>query len=118
MPPAVGGDLPQSRGQGTGGVPLGQPLHPTQLYEAAAEFLIFGALYWRIGKPHARGAIISLYLVLYGTARFIVEFFRYHDQGNLLGGPLDTSQWISLVLFALGAAWFLAARGTAARYAP
>ena len=42
--------------------------------------------------------------MLYGTARFIVEFFRYHEQGNLWGGPLDTSQWISAALVALGAA--------------
>src|ERR1041384_7667876 len=34
------------------GVPLGTPLHPTQLYEAISEFCIFGILYWRIGRPH------------------------------------------------------------------
>ncbi len=92
------------------GVPLNRPLHPTQLYEAFAEFAIFGVLYWRFRKPHEQGAIISLYLVLYSAARFVVEFFRYHEQGNLLGGPLDTSQWISLALFALGAAYFVAAK--------
>jgi phosphatidylglycerol:prolipoprotein diacylglycerol transferase len=92
------------------GVPLDRPLHPTQLYEAAAEFLIFAILYRRIGKPHRAGAIISLYLMLYSAARFVVEFFRFHDQGNLWGGPLDTSQWISLALFALGAAYFVRQR--------
>jgi prolipoprotein diacylglyceryltransferase len=45
--------------------------------------------------------------MLYGAARFVVEFFRYHEQGNLWGGPLDTSQWISIALFAIGAAFFL-----------
>lgn len=85
------------------GVPLNVPLHPTQLYEAFAEFAIFGILYWRIRKPHAEGAIIGAYLMLYSTARFIVEFFRVHEQGNLLGGPFDTSQWISVGLFLLGA---------------
>ena len=85
------------------GVPLNVPLHPTQLYEAFAEFAIFGILYWRIRKPHADGAIIGVYLMLYSTARFIVEFFRLHEQGNLLGGPFDTSQWISVGLFLLGA---------------
>ncbi|MGA2268461.1 MAG: prolipoprotein diacylglyceryl transferase [Bryobacteraceae bacterium] len=89
------------------GVPLGVPLHPTQLYESFAEFLIFGVLYWRIQKPHRAGAIISLYLMLYSAARFVVEFFRYHDQGNLFGGPLDASQWLSLGLFLLGAAYFV-----------
>ena len=92
------------------GVPLRIPIHPTQLYEAFAEFLIFGILYWRVSKAHQTGAIISLYLVLYSTARFIVEFFRFHEQGNLWGGPLDTSQWISMGLFLLGASYFLATR--------
>lgn len=88
------------------GVPLGLPMHPTQLYEAFAEFVIFGILLWRVNRPHPMGAIISLYLILYSTARFIVEFFRFHEQGNLWGGPLDTSQWISLALFALGVLYF------------
>jgi phosphatidylglycerol:prolipoprotein diacylglycerol transferase len=92
------------------GVPLDVPLHPTQLYESAAEFAIFGILYWRFGKPHATGSIISLYLMFYSAARFVVEFFRYHEQGNLWGGPLDTSQWISIGLFALGAAYFVGRR--------
>jgi phosphatidylglycerol:prolipoprotein diacylglycerol transferase len=97
------------------GVPLGVPLHPTQLYESAAEFAIFGILYWRFGRPHGRGDIISLYLVLYSTARFLIEFVRFHDQGNLWGTPLDASQWISLVLFAAGAAHFTVIRRLAKR---
>jgi len=88
------------------GVPLNIPLHPTQLYEALAEFAIFAVLYQRIRKPHADGAVIGLYLMLYSTARFTVEFFRVHEQGNLFGGPLDTSQWISAGLFLLGGACF------------
>jgi phosphatidylglycerol:prolipoprotein diacylglycerol transferase len=89
------------------GVPLGVPLHPTQLYESFAEFVIFGILYWRIARPHQPGAIIGLYLMLYSIARFIVEFFREHAQGNLFNGPLDTSQWISLGLFALGTFYYV-----------
>jgi phosphatidylglycerol:prolipoprotein diacylglycerol transferase len=92
------------------GVQLNVPLHPTQLYESFAEFLIFGILFWFIRRPHSAGAIISLYLMLYSTARFIVEFFRFHEQGNLLGGPLDTSQWLSIALFLLGASYFVAMR--------
>ena len=84
------------------GVPLNLPIHPTQLYEAFGEFAIFALLYWRIRKPHGDGGIIGAYLMLYATLRFIVEFFRVHEQGNLLGGPFDTSQWISIALFAAG----------------
>jgi phosphatidylglycerol:prolipoprotein diacylglycerol transferase len=89
------------------GVPLGVPLHPTQLYEALAEFAIFGLLYRRIARPRPAGSIIALYLMLYSAVRFTVEFYRYHEQGNLWGGPIDTSQWISIALFALGAAYFV-----------
>jgi phosphatidylglycerol---prolipoprotein diacylglyceryl transferase len=92
------------------GVPLQVPLHPTQIYESIAEFAIFGALLWRIGRPYAKGAIISLYLVLYSTARFLVEFFRVHDQANPFGGPLNVPQWISLGLLLLGAAHLLRLR--------
>lgn len=89
------------------GVPLHVPLHPTQLYEAFAEFLIFGILYWRIRAPHRAGTIISFYLVLYGFIRFVVEVFRFHEQGNLWGSPLDASQWISILLFAAGGVYLL-----------
>jgi len=95
------------------GVPLDIKLHPTQLYESAAEFAIFGILYWRVRRPHAPGAIISLYLILYATVRFLVEFVRYHEQPNPFGGPLNTSQWISLALAAVGAAYFLRKVGRA-----
>ena len=99
------------------GAPMGVPLHPAQLYESAADFAIFGILYWRFGRPHGRGDIISLYLLFYGAARFVVEFFRHHDQGNLWGTPLDASQWISLALFAAGAAHFVVGKRWAKRAA-
>src|SRR5690349_18749110 len=101
------------------GVPLRIPLHPTQLYESVAEFFIFGILLWRFGKSHRTGGVIGLYLVLYSATRFVVEFFRFHEQGNLWGGPLDASQWISLAL-CLGGAYYLIAgrRGAVLETAP
>ena len=93
------------------GVPLGVPLHPTQLYESFAELIVFGILYTRFVKPHRDGSIISLYLVLYGIVRLLVEFVRFHDQqSNPLTGPFSTEQWISLAMMALGIAYGLFAR--------
>ena len=99
------------------GVPLGVPLHPTQLYESLAEAVIFGILFWRFGKPHRPGSILSLYLALYGITRFLVEFVRFHDpQSNPLTGPFTTEQWLSLSLVALGAGvWLWARRNVAER---
>jgi phosphatidylglycerol:prolipoprotein diacylglycerol transferase len=83
------------------GVPLGQPLHPSQLYESAAELLIFFGL-WRLFARNPRpGTVFGLYLVLYSTVRFFVEFVRFHAQELPFGGPLSNTQWISIAM-ALG----------------
>lgn len=116
--PPLGGHFTNPVANELVGVPLGTPLHPTQLYEAFAEFAIFAILLWRVRKPHAAGSVIALYLILYSGARFLVEFFRVHEQGNLWGTPLDASQWISLALMALGLLSFARRKSPAAVAAP
>lgn len=91
------------------GTPLQVPLHPTQLYEAAGEAVIFGVLYRYYFRQHRPGAVIGLYLILYSALRFVVEFYRAHDQSNPLEGPFSATQWIALGLFAAGV-WLLRRR--------
>jgi phosphatidylglycerol:prolipoprotein diacylglycerol transferase len=86
-------------------VPLDKPLHPVQLYESAADLLIFFFLYRFVGRSPRSGQVMGLYLVLYSTARFIIEFFREHEQA--LVGPFSLTQWIALALFFLGAVLLL-----------
>ncbi len=100
------------------GVPLGIPLHPTQLYESAAEAIIFAVLYFRFLRPHHPGAIVGLYLVLYSIARFLVEFVRAHDEANPYYGPLVAEQWIALALMALGVWLILRSRQPATARQP
>jgi phosphatidylglycerol---prolipoprotein diacylglyceryl transferase len=83
-------------------VPLDKTLHPVQLYESAADLLIFGILNRYFNRPHRPGLVIGLYLVLYSSARFVVEFFRVHEQP--LAGPFSLTQWIALALLVLGVA--------------
>jgi phosphatidylglycerol:prolipoprotein diacylglycerol transferase len=82
-------------------VPIGIPLHPAQLYESAANVVIFAVLCRLFLREHPPGRIIAFYLMLYGCARFVVEFFRNHEQSLVL--DLSITQWISLGLVALGA---------------
>jgi phosphatidylglycerol:prolipoprotein diacylglycerol transferase len=98
------------------GTPLNLPLHPAQLYEAGAEALIFGILFWRFLRPHRAGTIIGLYLALYSSARFLIEFVRDHDQPHPFEGPLSLAQWIALATLAAGV-WLLA-RKTVSKAAP
>jgi phosphatidylglycerol---prolipoprotein diacylglyceryl transferase len=94
------------------GVPLGIPLHPTQLYESAGTLLLFFYLLWRLSKKHFNGEIILQYLVLYGCLRFVIEFFRDDDRGFVLHGLLSTAQLIAFltVLASLVTAYFLRLR--------
>jgi phosphatidylglycerol:prolipoprotein diacylglycerol transferase len=79
------------------GTPLDRPLHPTQLYEAGAEFLILMVLLFteRKGRPFA-GRTFWLYMLLYAISRFIIEFYRGDDRGAV--GMFSTSQFISIIL--------------------
>src|SRR5437762_2996377 len=87
--------------------PAGVRVHPTPLYEAAAYVAIF-ALLWRLRRePVPAGALLALYLVLSGVARFLVEFVRVNPR--LLFG-LTEAQLVSLALVALGGWWLLSRR--------
>lgn len=87
-------------------VPLGVPLHPTQIYEAATELAVFAILWFAFGKLTQPGKILGLFLVLSSTGRFAVEFFRAHDAAFPFGWILSTAQWTALLLIALGL-WLL-----------
>ena len=56
-------------------------VHPTQLYEAGGELLIFLALLWLSRRRHAPGAVALAYAFGYGLLRFVVEIFR-GDEGR------------------------------------
>lgn len=54
--------------------------HPSQLYEAAFEGLFCFVLLWFLRKLKLpRGSMVGLYLISYGTVRFIIEYFREPD---------------------------------------
>jgi phosphatidylglycerol---prolipoprotein diacylglyceryl transferase len=79
------------------GTPLNVPLHPTQLYEAGAEFLILVLLLATERKGRAfAGRTFWLYMLLYAVSRFVIEFFRGDENGHV--GIFTTSQFISIVL--------------------
>ena len=89
------------------GVPLNVALHPTQLYEAAAELAIFLFLYSQFRKKQFDGQILGWYLFLYSIARFVIEIFRSHAVDAVLWqGGLSAAQGISIVLFGIGT-WLL-----------
>lgn len=88
-------------------------LHPTQLYESFAMFLVFGLLVWLHRRKRFDGYVLIAYAIVYPLVRFTIEFWRGDPRGDLLGlttlTGLSTSQMISL-LVASGAIIFLIIR--------
>jgi phosphatidylglycerol:prolipoprotein diacylglycerol transferase len=83
----------------TVGTPLDTPLHPSQLYESAAAFLIFFFLLWLAPRKRFQGQVTLAYVALYSIVRFALEFLRGDaDRGTWFGGLLSTSQIVALVL--------------------
>lgn len=91
------------------GVPIGVPLHPTQLYEALGLMTLVGLVLW-FGKGRVPGRTFSVYLVGAAILRFVVELFRDDPRGTVPGTDLSTSQGIAVGLFVLGVAIWLAGR--------
>jgi len=80
-------------------------VHPTQLYEMAALFVIAWLLIrWRRhGVPEA--IVLGRYLVLTGAVRFAIEFIRVNQR---IVGPLTLAHLVSLALVVVGAAVLVA----------
>ena len=76
--------------------PLHTPLHPTQLYSAAANLFIFLVLFAFRKRKRFAGQLLLFYLVLYGVLRSIIEIFRGDDRGAHIFNIFSVSQALGL----------------------
>lgn len=95
--------LPWGMSFPNGIVPTTQRVHPTPIYEFLAAILIFWIL-WRLGarwmnNARAIGKVFGVYLLLSGTARFLVEFIRINPR-SFFG--MTNAQTASLVYLLIG----------------
>ena len=83
------------------------PRHPSMLYEALLEGLVMFAILWWVGRrPTPRGLISALFLLLYGSFRFCIEFVRVPDAqlGYLHFGWLTRGQELCIPMLLGGLA--------------
>lgn len=73
--------------------PLG--IHPTQLYESGAEFLMFALLLFMRPMKRFHGQLFLTWLGIYPVLRSVIEMFR-GDKERGVFFVLSTSQWISI----------------------
>lgn len=81
-------------------VPDDIPVHPTPIYEFLAAAIMFSWMWFGLRRKHSPdGKLFMIYLVLSGSARFLVEFLRLNPR-IVLG--LSGSQIIAVLLVVAG----------------
>jgi phosphatidylglycerol:prolipoprotein diacylglycerol transferase len=92
----------------------GQVLHASQLYEAILEgFVLFAILWWYSSKARPYMAVSGLFLLLYGSFRFLIEFVRVPDAhiGYLAADWVTMGQVLSAPMIIVGATMLVMAYG-------
>jgi len=87
--------------------PLQLPRHASQLYQAFLEgVVLFVIVWWFAHKPRPNWSVAGLFLLVYGLARIVVEFFREPDaalafewvtRGQMLSIPMVVGGIIVLI---------------------
>lgn len=99
------------------------PRHPSQLYEAGLEgllyFIITSLLFWKTDARYHPGKLVGTGLLVYGLSRFTVEFFRQPDKGleNLSWG-LTMGQTLTVPMLLLGIYLVFTSKGRRVRIEP
>ncbi len=92
--------------------PLNIPLHPIEIYEMAAYFLVFLLVWKTRSKFRTDGSSFLTYLAAYGTARFVVEFFRGQPAIFAWGIPAAQVFGVGLILMSLASFYLLGKKPT------
>lgn len=77
--------------------------HPSQLYEATYDLIIFGTLLYLTRKPRKQGTLLAVFLIMYAIFRFSVEFVREPD---LIVGGITMGQWLCIPMLIGGIALY------------
>jgi phosphatidylglycerol---prolipoprotein diacylglyceryl transferase len=79
------------------------PRHPSQLYEFFLEGVVLFTVLWLLKGKFRPGTLFALFLVLYGTFRIVVEFFREPDaQIGYIAGMITMGQILSVLMVVAG----------------
>ena len=83
-----------------------QPLFPAEVWECQLDVVIFALLLIFRCTNYVKGQCFALYVMLYATARFFLEFLR-GDYTTLAFGLLKSAQVTSVVAFMVAAGIFI-----------
>jgi phosphatidylglycerol:prolipoprotein diacylglycerol transferase len=90
------------------GAPESLPILPVQLFEAAANFVLFAVLYRLARRNPPSGFVSGVYLVAYAVIRFVTETMRSDPRMTVFS--LSIGQFIGIPVFAAGVALLVLSR--------
>jgi phosphatidylglycerol---prolipoprotein diacylglyceryl transferase len=79
--------------------------HPSQLYEALKNMVIFAFLWVLKDAKLKKGTLFGIFITMYSALRFVIEFFRQADSqlgyfyGFTMGQIINTGMFIFGILF-------------------
>ena len=92
--------------------PLGESLHPVQLYESGFIFLLLAGLWLLRGRKQFDGQLFLLYLMIYAGGRSVLELFRGDEaRGYIVPGWISHSQFISILVIVISAISYFKLKG-------
>ena len=96
------------------------PRHPSQLYESGLEGFVLFALLWIFARRRRPlGAVSGLFLIGYGSFRFLIEYAREPDSFlGVLALGMSMGQWLSLPMIVIGVLMMLWAYWRAGKSQP
>ena len=81
--------------------PLGQTVHPAQLYSAIILLCIFALMFFVVQKKlHITGQLVCAYLFFSSVERFFVDFFR-GDRSGIIETPFAALSHTQLIAFTI-----------------
>ena len=80
---------------------------PTQLIEGFGDMLILAVLLLLERRETKRGLLYPIFLLSYGSMRFVIEFLRDTPK-NILG--YSEGQWLALLAVAIAVTWIIVSR--------
>jgi phosphatidylglycerol:prolipoprotein diacylglycerol transferase len=80
-------------------------IHPTQIYSAIANLILFIVLRRMLGRRFRPGTVFGSFLMLYGGWRFVIDNLRHYEEHMRIGaawGGLTYNQIASIFMIVFG----------------
>jgi phosphatidylglycerol:prolipoprotein diacylglycerol transferase len=85
----------------------GVGVHPTEIYDALLNFILYLALAWLFRRRKFDGQILALYFIGYAICRTTVEFFRGdYPADHIHAGLFTSAQLVSAPILLVGLALY------------